>query len=261
MKSAWMAAGSGARSLSVSCSVPMPAATSAPAPTPALVTLLVTSVRVAAGARGGAGRFGAGTGTSSRRTRLLSWPPLLVQRLHLQLDQLMHLLLQRQFALAIASLLLVLPLGVGHQLGEVGILHEADALPWRALQHMLIEQQLLGCTVFCLQIIKCFYCLRWEFAQQLLLQCRRKLHTVPGGVNATGWEWLGSGCDFFLWWWLLLLWRRAMQLRRVKLNCWTRFAIDKFVIIIVVVLAWRTPCSVHCSRWSNCCRRSLLWAT
>lgn len=134
--------------LSVSFSMPMPAATSAPAP--ALVSLLVTSVWAAAGARGGAGRIGAGTGTSSRRTRLLSWPPLSVQRLHLQLDQLMHLLLQRQLALAIASLLLVLPLGVGHQLCEVGILHEADALPWRALQHVLVEQQLLGCTVFCL---------------------------------------------------------------------------------------------------------------
>lgn len=136
----------------------MPAATSAPAP--ALVTLLVTllATSVRAGARGGAGRIGAGTGTSSRRTRLLAWPPLPVQRLHLQLDQLMHLLLQRQFALAIASLLLVLPLGVGHQLCEVGILHEADALPWRALQHMLVEQQLFGCTVFRLQIFKCFYC-------------------------------------------------------------------------------------------------------
>lgn len=198
-------AGTRARSLSVFCSVPMPASTSASAPTPALVTLLVVSVRVAAVARGGAGRTWAGTGASSGRTRLLSWPPLFVQRLHLQLDQLLHLLLQCQFALAIASLLLVLPLGAGHQLCKVSILHKADALPWRTLQHMFVEKQLLGCTVSWLQIIKCFCCCCcWEFAQQLLLQCRRQLHTVPGEVKATGWQWLDSGRGFLLWELLLL---------------------------------------------------------
>lgn len=161
------APGTGARTLFVSFFVPMPTATATSA---ALVTFFVTSVflspmRMRAGGRN---RSGSGTRASSWSTLLLpTWlisglaggenqplrlpiSPLLMQCLHLQLDQLMHLLLQRQFAFTIATLLLVLPLGGSHQLCEVGILLEAYGLAWRVSYYMLVEQQLLGCTVSCL---------------------------------------------------------------------------------------------------------------
>lgn len=147
------APGTGAGTLSVSFFVPMPTATATPA---ALMTFFVASVffspvRMRAGRRN---QSGSGTRASSwSMTWLVSWltswgsfplrlllQPLLVHCPHLQLDQLMHLLLQRQFAFTIAMLLFVFLLGCSHQLREIGILLEAYGLAWRALYYMLVEQ-------------------------------------------------------------------------------------------------------------------------
>lgn len=159
------APGTGARTLFVSFFVPMRTATATSA---ALVTFFVTSVFLSPMRMRAGGRNRSGSRASSWSTLLLpTWlisgfaggdkqplrlpiSPLLMQCLHLQLDQLMHFLLQRQFAFTIATFLLLLPLGGSHQLCKVGILLEAYGLAWRAPYYMLVEQQLLGCTVSCL---------------------------------------------------------------------------------------------------------------
>lgn len=87
------------------------------------------------------------TSTASRlmpSTRLLlcgsrEMELLLLQCLHLQLHQLMHLLVQRGFTFTMSSLFLLRSFGHRHQFRKVRVFLNGHTLPGRAFKHMLVD--------------------------------------------------------------------------------------------------------------------------